>query len=612
MSRLAAQRSDAGGAESGERPAKASQPANRPWSARWWLVIAALVAAYGGLLAATASPHASGSDQSGYLNCARLLADGQRFAPLRPVPGTPMGKVRPWLLIPLGFAPAPLPGHALPTYPPGFPLHLVAASRLVGWDAAGVAVQACAGAALLLLVCLLGQELGLRPAAGVAAALLLAAFPVTIHFFTWMMSDGLAATWCCAAVLGALLARRRPAWAAAGGFAFSVAVAVRPTDVLLLPALAVALPRRGAAWLAFAAGGAPGALLLAAYNFEVYGGVLASGYRSASELFRTAYFWPRILHFSHWLVRFLTVPVAALWLVGAAGAVRGDRRQLLLLAWFLPIVVVYAFYYHSIEAWWYLRFILPAVPAFVLAAAATGDDLAVQAAGRLSGRPARVAIALIAVLGVVYGVRNGIAWTRSFSVLRIARDTAVYPSGVRWLESRTPAGSPVVAMQFSGALFYSSERPLLRWDTGDPSEFGRIVARSLEAGSRPHALLFEFEVERLHARHPGLFVEVARRPPVVLLAAVSPANPRPVRNVPGAAWPPVSSRADSEARTVAGRALPVGKAISPKTSPASTRARSRPRCRTTPSPAATRCRAVDALPSRRGRGGSRRARRRRS
>jgi hypothetical protein len=134
-------------------------------------------------------------------------------------------------------------------------------------------------------------------------------------------------------------------------------------------------------------------------------------------------------------------------------------------------------------------------------------------------------VALVAFLVVAYGVSNGIARTRAFHVLRIARDTAVYASGVRWLESRTPPGSPVVAMQFSGALFYSSERPLLRWDTGDPSQLGRVVARSLRAGSRPHALLFDFEVDRLHARHPGLFVEMARRPPVVLLAAAPRVSP---------------------------------------------------------------------------------------
>jgi len=504
-----------------------SVPAARDWSVGWWLAVAALVVAYGALLGATASPHASGSDQSGYLSCARLLASGERFAAVRPVPGTPPGQLSPWLFTPLGFAPAPQEGALVPTYPPGFPLHLVAASWLVGWDAAGVAVQALAGAALLLLVCLLGRELGLPPAGALAAALLVAAFPVTLHFFTWMMSDGLAATWCCAAVLGALLARRGPAWAAAAGFAFAAAVLVRPTDLLLLPALALALPRRRGAWLAFAAGAAPGALLLAAYNAEVYGRALTTGYRNVGGLFSAAYFLPRIAHFATWIGRFLTLPVAALWLVGVGRAVRGDRRQLLLLAWLAPIVAFYAFYFHSLESWWYLRFILPAVPAFVLGGVLAGHELLGWLGARMTRRCGRPAVAVLALLVVAYGVGSSIAWSRHFDVLGIAADAEVYPRSLEWLERQTPPGSPVVAMQFSGALFYSTERPLVRYDIATPEVLRRLVNRARRAGAPLHALVFDWELERLHARHPGLFVEVERRPPAVLLAAAPPAKGAP-------------------------------------------------------------------------------------
>lgn len=510
--------SAAGGADQGERSAPAR------WPLGWWLAAAALVLAYGGLLAATASSHASGSDQSGYLSCARLLASGERFAAVRPVPGTPPDQLSPWLFTPLGFAPAPQPGALLPTYPPGFPLHLVAASWLVGWDAAGVAVQALAGAALLLLVCLLGRELGLPPAGGLAAVLLIAAFPVTLHFFTWMMSDGLAATWCCAAVLGALHARRRTASAAAAGFAFSVAVLVRPTDALLLPALALALPRRRGAWLAFAAGAAPGALLQAAYNLEVYGRALTTGYRNVGGLFSAAYFLPRIAHFATWIGRFLTLPLAALWLVGVGRAVGGDRRQLLLLAWLAPVVAFYAFYFHSIESWWYLRFILPAVPAFVLGGVLAGEELRGRLDARVAWRCGRVAVAGLALLVVGYGVASGVAWIRHFGVLDIAADTEVYPRSLEWFERQTPPGSPVAAMQFSGALFYATERPLVRYDIAKPEVLRRIANRAGRAGAPLHALVFDWELEPLHARHPGLFVEVARRPPAVLLAAAPPAK----------------------------------------------------------------------------------------
>jgi hypothetical protein len=504
-----------------------SAPTAPGWSAGWWVAVAALVVAYGALLAATASPNASGSDQSGYLSSARLLASGERFAAVRPVPGTPPGQLSPWLFTPLGFAPAPQPGALLPTYPPGFPLHLVAASWLVGWDAAGVAVQALAGAVLLLLVCLLGRELGLPPAGALAAALLVAVFPVTLHFFTWMMSDGLATTWCCAAVLGALHSRRRTASAAAAGFAFAAAVLVRPTDVLLLPALALALPRRRRAWLAFAAGVAPGALLHAGYNLEVYGRALTTGYRNVGGLFSAAHFWPRIAHFATWLGRFLTLPVAVLWIVGVGRAARGDRRQLLLLAWLIPIVAFYAFYYHSIETWWYLRFILPAVPAFVLAAVLAGHELLGWLGARMTRRCGRPAVAVLSLLLVGYGVGSSIAWSRHFGVLDIAAGAEVYPRSLEWLERQTPPGSPVVAMQFSGALFHSTERPIVRYDIATPEVLRRIVNRARRAGSPPHALVLDWELERLHARHPGLFVEVARQPPAVLLAAAPPAKGAP-------------------------------------------------------------------------------------
>jgi hypothetical protein len=518
MHQMRSGESAAGGAHQGEVAAPAR------WPAGWRLAAAALVLAYGALLAATASPHASGSDQSGYLSCARLLASGERFAAVRPVPGTPPGQLSPWLFTPLGFAPAPTPGLLVPTYPPGFPLHLAALSFVLGWEAAAVAVQALAGAALLLLVCLLGRELGLPPSGSLAAALLVAAFPVTLHFFTWMMSDGLATTWCCAAVLAALLARRGAAWGAAAGFSFAVAVMVRPTDVLLLPALALALPRRRAAWLAFAAGAAPGALLLAAYDAVVYGSVLSTGYRNVGGLFSAAYFLPRIAHFATWIGRFLTLPVSALWLVGVGRAVGGDRRQLLLLAWLAPVVAFYALYFHSIESWWYLRFILPAVPAFVLGSVLAGHELLERLGARVTRRCGRAAVAVLALLVVGYGVGSGIAWSRHFGVLDIAADAEVYPRSLEWLELRTPPGTPVAAMQFSGALFYGTERPLVRYDIVRPEVLRRIVNRARRAGAPLHALVFDWELERLQARHPGLFVELARRPPAVLLAAAPPAQ----------------------------------------------------------------------------------------
>jgi hypothetical protein len=476
---------------------------------RWWLAVALLAACYGGIIATYASPDASGSDQSGYLNGARLIAAGRRFGAVRTPPGL-TGEFSPWLLTPLGFAPAPVAGLLAPAYPVGFPLHLVAGSWVVGWARTGILVQALAGAAFFVLVVGLGRELGLPLGLSTASAAVLAAFPVSFHFFTWMMSDGLATTWCTAAVLCALLARRRAAFAAAAGFAFGVAVLVRPTDVLLLPALALALPGRWRAWLRFAAGGVPAAVFLVAWNVEVYSRLLGTGYGDLDRFFAVSYFWPRVVHFLVWLGRLLGPPVLLLWLGSVARAVRGERRHLVLLVWFVPMVVFYAFYFYSNEAWWYLRFILPVVPGLVLGAALFGHELVGAAYRRFSGRLARVTIAAAAVTVLIVALACSHHYNQHFRVTRIARGTADYPRSIAWAESRLPDRAPVLCMQVSGAMFYYSERPFLRWDLMAPEEFVRARDAARSAGAELYALLFEIEVEKFLARAPGAWEQVGR------------------------------------------------------------------------------------------------------
>ena len=85
------------------------------------------------------------------------------------------------------------------------------------------------------------------------------------------MSDIAATFWCAAAVLAALCSRRRMAWAAAAGAAFAMAVLLRPTAAVLLPALLIALPFAVRHYLVFAAGGAPLAAVFLAYNNAAYG-----------------------------------------------------------------------------------------------------------------------------------------------------------------------------------------------------------------------------------------------------------------------------------------------------------------------------------------------------
>jgi hypothetical protein len=69
---------------------------------------------------------AGGADQSGYLNHARLLAEGRASAPMRLIPELPPDGVPFFTYVPLGFNPNPDHLTMNPIYPPGLPLLIMA------------------------------------------------------------------------------------------------------------------------------------------------------------------------------------------------------------------------------------------------------------------------------------------------------------------------------------------------------------------------------------------------------------------------------------------------------------------------------------------------------
>ena len=60
---------------------------------------------------------AGGSDSSGYMNNARLIAASHATAPIRSVAGIPPEKAPGYLYVPLGFRPSADGAALVPTYP---------------------------------------------------------------------------------------------------------------------------------------------------------------------------------------------------------------------------------------------------------------------------------------------------------------------------------------------------------------------------------------------------------------------------------------------------------------------------------------------------------------
>jgi hypothetical protein len=285
------------------------------------LVLALLLVALGAVLVKNSSESVFGADRSGYMNLARMLDRGETT---RPLPAMCPDCDPSWFT-PLGFVAAPDRRTMASFYPIGLPLHLLAAARLGGWSAAPFFLSPLAGLLLVLFTFLLGRRMH-SELAGVIAAVLMGLCAVFVFQSLQVMSDTLAAMWSVAAVVAALEGKKRPWLHAAAGFAFGMAVLVRPTSLLLLPALALALGGMRPA-LRFLAGGAPCAALLAWYNLRTFGAVAATGYGAIglTREFALSYFPARAAHYLRWtVIQFSAVGVAA----AVVGAVPRLRRFL--------------------------------------------------------------------------------------------------------------------------------------------------------------------------------------------------------------------------------------------------------------------------------------------
>ncbi len=476
--------------------------------ARWPLAAGiAVLLLYAAFLHRHAAVVAGGADSSGYLNSARLFGDGRLQETLRvPAELGPVARLDRMHFLPQGFFPARDVDRLNPTYPTGLPLHLAAAQTLLGTAAGTLAVMLGAAVGATALMYLAARWLGLGSSLACAGAVALAACPVFLFTSIQPLSDTLATTWTLAALVAGLRAGGSGGWAAAAGLAFAVATLVRPTNLLLAPALLVLVglsPRR---WAAFVAGGLPGAAWLAWYNHTLYGHPLASGYGNIGAAFALEYGPRTAVHFAQWLALLLPTVLLALPLAAAARQETRDRRLLALALMCGAVTACYAFYEVSHEVWWCLRFILPAMPALVLAGL-----LGVEALARGPGarwprffRPAAAAIISL------WAVAIAVHWSPRLAIFEMRRYEQAYADGATAALDRFSPGALVVSSAFSGALYHYTSFAILRSDQVGPADFAGYADRLRPAGREIGAVLFETEEAEAFRRCPGNWTRVAR------------------------------------------------------------------------------------------------------
>lgn len=457
-------------------------------SRRWAVVLWLLLAGYAVFLACNFAPIAAGADSGGYLGSARLLAEGRLRGTLRVIPEWPLANAGPFTYVPLGFLDPDRTGQLTPSYPVGLPLQYALAGRLLGWTWGTTAVGVLAAVAALVGTFLCLRELDVGPPLALASTVAVAVSPMFLFTSLVPLSDTVATAWCVGAVLAALRTPRDRRMAVACGLAFSIAVLVRPTNVLLGPALAVLICGWGRRLLAVA-GATPALAFDLWYNHAMYGSALTTGYGSAGELFKWAYVAPSLRNYAATFPWVLPLGIVALvglpWLPW-----RRCRRELgALLLWVAAFVAVYAFYEYTPQYWWYLRFILPTFPAFAILGGCVVAGLVER--GPELGRRMRT----WAAVGVVLAgsLATAVTWGHRRHVLYFPREQEPHRLVPAWARTHLPPNAVVFCFHLSSAFQFYTAFPILRTDQFTPDEFRRFAA-AVRTTHRPvYAAIFDFD-----------------------------------------------------------------------------------------------------------------------
>lgn len=463
---------------------------------------AMLLVIYSVVLLANSDAIAGGADSSGYLNQARLWREGSLVvdaAILREL-DLPAGFTANFS--PLGFAPGKKLGTIVPTYPIGLPLQLAIASALLGTVALKYVVPLTAIGAVALTFWL-ARLLGLSRVIATVVAALLALCATFVVYGIEAMSDVPATFWITFACVLALLSHKRRGMSFAAGAVFGIAVLVRPTNLLVLPAVLLFLRDRKALAY-FIAGGVPFALLQARTNHTLYGGYARSGYGDVSTALSLAFVPVRFVHYTKWLALLLpfTFPLG---FAGATSTRLPSRIRAALLIWFGAVFAFYCAYY-SYEEWWYTRFLLPAIPPLAVLTGAAIEKFD-------TSRPRRYRLMVI----VIAALAIELAGSRYFAVLNVNKGEAVYPEVSRMVARTVPRGGVIVAMQLSGALYYYNHVLTLRYDGASASRIRGLMSHIRAEDRAIYALVGDWELPLLQKQTGVGWRRIARVRDVNLL-----------------------------------------------------------------------------------------------
>jgi 4-amino-4-deoxy-L-arabinose transferase-like glycosyltransferase len=453
------------------------------------LLLALVFFAYLGMVRHFSSDVPGGSDSWGYVSEAMRLGHGRFYEPERVLSrfGLPED---PSLTHPLAYLEKG-PDGTVPTYPFGYPLLMAMAIRLLGLQAAFWVTPLLAAGAVLLTYWLGRAFLG--PAGGVVAAVLVGVFPNFLSGAFQPMSD-VPAAFFGALTLVALLAM--PAGIPADvtlGAALGFGVWVRPNLGLLIGVVGLWLVwrREWRRLVRVALAVAPFLLVEVLVNWHLFGAPWRSGYGELplggplAEILARGARHLLGLNVQQAGVGLLLFVVALIW-----NRLDGARR--LLLAGVFGAFLCFFAAYRIDDAWWYFRFLVPAMPAVAILEA--GFLMHLTGPGRL--QRSRVVAVALATCALAFG---SLRYAERKWVFSAWEGEQRYPRVAAFVAGQVKQPALVLAMQHSGSIRFYTDLTTARYDLGTPEKLADTLTRVAQAGGNLYLVVDDGEIDDINA-----------------------------------------------------------------------------------------------------------------
>jgi len=154
-------------------------------------------------------------------------------------------------------------------------------------------------------------------------------------------------------------------------------------------------------------------------------------------------------------------------------------------------VACYAWYY-PYDAWWYLRFLLPAFPALFIFVAM----VLVAIAGRVTRLGSFLVVAPVLALilwhhATFLSARGGFAFRENERKV---------PAIGEYIAAHLPENASLLSDNFSGSIRYYSGRLTVRFDLIPPDQLGQALSDLQRIGFHPYIVVNDWEQEAFRRR----------------------------------------------------------------------------------------------------------------